>query len=77
VKWIHEDEARIVLPPETEVKFIEAGIKKIMIGANFDKRYFRPLLELCRLKGYPVEVVTFTTAGEFNAYPLKKLDLWG
>jgi len=76
-KWKHEEEARIILPVNSEGKFIKAGIQKVMIGASIDMRYIRPIMELCRLKGYPVEIASFSTSAEFHTTPLNNLNIWG
>jgi len=74
--WRHEEEVRIVLPPDVQGKYIRANIQRVLVGANFDSRYLLPLFEICRLKGYQVHIVSFSTSGEFNAVPIKNLGPW-
>jgi hypothetical protein len=74
-KWKHEDEARIVLPLDVKEKYLHAEITKVLVGGRiFDSRAVLPLLKLCHLKGYPVDLVTFSNSGEFNGIPIKNLD---
>lgn len=69
-QWSYEKEYRLILPRDSELKYVQPSIKAVLIGAGIKSDYIRPLFELCRLMKYQREIVSFSTTGTFLRVPL-------
>lgn len=70
--WRHEDEYRLIIPNDSQRKFLPVQIESVLIGAGTDRRFLLPLFELCRHMGLRREIASFSTQGKFVRLKLKQ-----
>jgi len=62
--WAHEQEVRVVVPPDRSGQYLRVKIIRVLVGTRLAEKFIKPLVELCRLKGIIVNVVSFDTSGK-------------
>lgn len=74
--WSHEQEHRWISAENPQHKFLRASIRRVLIGAGIDMKYFRPLFDTCAIMKLPLEIASFSTTGRFATFPLKQGVRW-
>ncbi len=62
--WEHEQEVRVVVPPDNSGQYLRIKIVRVLVGTRLAEKYIKPLIELCRLKVIVVNIVAFDTSGK-------------
>jgi hypothetical protein len=72
LNWSHEEEYRLIIPNDSQRKFLPVQIESVLIGAGTDGRFLLPLFELCRRIGLSREIASFSTQGKFVRLKLRQ-----
>lgn len=56
---------------DSEKKYIRAKFNKVLIAAGMDKKFLRPVFELCAAAKLPIEIASFNNTGEFRRLPIR------
>ena len=70
LNWSHEEEYRLIIPNDSQRKFLPVQIDSVLIGAGTDRRFLLSLFELCRHLRLPREIASFSTQGKFVRFKL-------
>ena len=70
VDWKHEEEYRMVFDHSDSNTYINANIKTVIIGSNIRQEYIKILFEICKLKQYKIEFISFNTSGKASRVPI-------
>ena len=69
-QWQHENELRLIFSPEYRQKFIKAKIISIIVGTRLPEQFYSPLFELCKIKKYNIQFMSFNTLGEATRFSI-------